>query len=203
MNTFKDFITEKRSKKVIVVDVQPAYQPYISFDIELFGDFLLENREILYFYNGESMGFDDSPRHIADMFMEESEYSEEAEMLYDKLMNKRQTIWDDKGYAFFRAWMDEGADVSFIMKAIRWMMEMKVNDSREIDEEEWLEKFPNDFEDYMIDDPLIVPDIPLRTLKKFSGAYLTGGGKNECLAEVKILMDALNIKYTLVKEFIY
>ena len=53
------------------------------------------------------------------------------------------------------------------------------------------------------DDPIYMPDIRLDELKRFSGSYMVGGGKNECLAEVKLLMNAFNIKYKLVKKFVY
>ena len=61
---FFNFLNEKVTKNVIVVDVQPAYEKWINFDIEEFTNFLLEQRDILYFYNGESMGFDDSKEGI-------------------------------------------------------------------------------------------------------------------------------------------
>jgi molybdopterin converting factor small subunit len=68
--------------------------------------------------------------------------------------------------------------------------------------EEWIEKLP-DLEDFGFDDSINLPDISMSVLKKFKGSYLIGGGKTECLAEVKLLMDTLNINYTLVKNFIY
>ena len=136
---------------------------------------------------------------MINWFAERSDWDQE---LLAKLRSK-DVIWYDKGYAFFRSWMDQGADESFLKKAIRWMAQRKVNDSRDIEPEEWEEEFPNDWEDYMIDDPLTIPDIPLNILKTFSGAYIIGGGKNECLKEVEILMSAFNIKAKRVKKFIY
>jgi hypothetical protein len=50
---------------------------------------------------------------------------------------------------------------------------------------------------------IIVVDMPLNVLKSFSGSYLVGGGKNECLKEVEILMSAFNIKSKKVRNFIY
>lgn len=48
-----------------------------------------------------------------------------------------------------------------------------------------------------------IPNISLGNLKKFSGSYLVGGGKKECLDEIKILMDTFNIRYKMVNKFIY
>jgi len=99
--------------------------------------------------------------------------------------------------------MDEGADEGFIKKAIRYMMSKKVYDSREIEIEEWKEQFPDDWQDSFEYDSINLPDIPLNILKKWSGSYIIGGGKNECLKEVQILMSVFNIKYKEVRKFIY
>jgi hypothetical protein len=83
------------------------------------------------------------------------------------------------------------------------MLDKKVNDSREINPEEWKENFPNDWIYEFEYDNIYLPDIPINKLKQFSGSYIVGGGKNECLKEIKILISIFNIKYTEVKEFIY
>jgi hypothetical protein len=195
---FKEYIVEKRSKNVIVVDVQPMYSSSIRFNISDFCDFLIDQRDILYFYNGPDTVGSDTKNNIMDWLTEE--YYGDIDILDQKLSN---AIWYDKGYAFFRSWMDQGADVGFIKKAIRFMMKNKVYDSREIDPEVWEEKFPNEWDDYMIDDPIYIPDIPINKLKKFSNGYIVGGGKNECLQEIQILMSVFNIKATEIKRFIY
>ena len=78
-----------------------------------------------------------------------------------------------------------------------------VNDSRDIEPDEWLEEFPDDYIDEFDGDPIYLPDIPLNVMKRFSGSYLVGGGRNECLAEVEILMSVFNIKAKKVRKFIY
>jgi hypothetical protein len=197
----RQYINEKRKNNVIVVDIQPMYASYLNSRIDMgdFIEFIKEQGKILYYYNGPDTVGDDTKDDIIRWLYEKSDYDDE---LLDKL-ESRDVIWYDKGYAFFRAWMDEGADVSFIIKAIRWMAGRKIWDSREIEPEEWQEKFPNDWEDFMEDDMLNIPDIPLSILKSFSGAYLVGGGKDECLKEVEILMSAFNIRAKKVRDFIY
>lgn len=193
------YINEKRKNNIIVVDVQPMYEFAIRFDIYDFVNFLMEQGDILYYFNGPDTVGDDTKSDIIDWLYEKSDYDDEV---YKKLTSN-SVIWYDKGYAFFRGWMDQGADDSFIKKAVRYMMSKKVYDSREIESEEWVEMFPDDWEDYMENDPLIIPDIPLNTLKKFSGSYIVGGGKNECLKEVEILMSAFNIKAKRVRDFVF
>jgi hypothetical protein len=195
----KQYITEKRTRNVIVVDVQPMYASYIHFDMYEFCNFLLEQRDILYYYNGPDTVGSDTKNDIINWLHEESDYNDD---LYNKLKS-RNTIFYDKGYAFFRGWMDMGADPGFIKKAVRFMNENKVYDSREIEPEVWEEKFPDDWQDSYIYDNISIPDIPINVLKKFNNSYLVGGGKNECLAEVEILMSVYNIKTTKVRKFIY
>ena len=60
-----------------------------------------------------------------------------------------------------------------------------------------------EYEDWMGDDPLTVEWTSVSQLKRYSGAYLMGGGREECLKEVTLLMNAFNIKYKLVDAFIY
>jgi hypothetical protein len=197
----RSFVNEKRKNNVIVVDIQPMYESYFNsrIDMDDFIQFIKEQGKILYYYNGPDTVGQDTENDIINWYADRSGWDQ---VLLKKLKSK-DVIWHDKGYAFFRSWMDQGAEHPFIKQAIRWMAQRKVWDSREIEPEEWEEKFPNDWEDYMIDDPLTIPDIPLNILKQFSGAYLVGGGKKECLAEVEILMSAFNIKAKSVKKFIY
>lgn len=140
------------------------------------------------------MGFDDNKDSIIDWLCD---FNPD---LYDKL---QKSIWIDKGYGFFRNWMDLGADQGVIKRAIRYMYEKKVNDSRDIDAEEWKEKFEDFWDERFEDDGIYLPDISISTLKKWNGGYITGGGKNECLKEIQLLMSAFNIKTKEVKKFIY
>lgn len=198
---YHQFLTEKRKNNIIVVDIQPMYESYFKSRINIyeFIEFLKEQGKILYYYNGPDTVGSDTKKDIINWLYEKSDYDED---LYNKLVSN-DVIWYDKGYAFFRGWMDNGADHAFIKKALRFMMEKRANDSRDIPVEEWEEKFPDDWRDEFIYDMIYLPDIPLNKLKQFSGSYLVGGGENECLAEVEILMSAFNIKGRKVKKFIY
>jgi len=54
-----------------------------------------------------------------------------------------------------------------------------------------------------IDDNISIEWTSVAQLKRFNRAYLMGGGRNECLKEVSLLMNAFNIKYKLIEQFIY
>ena len=79
-----------------------------------------------------------------------------------------------------------------------------INDSREIDDEPWLELVGEDFRFY--DDRemnIYIPDINIASLKELSGTLMGGGGRHECLRELELLMNAFNIKYKRVDDWIY
>lgn len=132
-------------------------------------------------------------------------YNEKYDYELDNSFWNRVTFYD-KGYGFFRDWMDTGADETILKKAIKYMISKRIYDSREIEDEEWMEILnikDNTLPKFLEYEMISIPDIPMNTLKKFSGSYLVGGGRYECLAEVKILMDTLNIRYTMVRKWIY
>jgi len=203
------YFTEKMgilSKNLIVVDIQPLYEESIQrkFGISDFGDFLGQSKNnILYFYNGpETIDSDDSPEVIIIWLIEHNPVLETFD-------------WDrvefyDKGYSFFRDWMDAGVSDAGMKKALRYMVMNRKYDSRDIPVEEW-EKIlpPNDFRaigDSIADEGLTIwtPDISIGDLKNnWNGSLLCGGGMNECLKEIQILMNIFNIRYKLVDNFIY
>lgn len=188
----KNYITEKRKRSVIVVDVQPAHKDYISFDMYKFCDFLNGSNDILYYYNNEELMMDSKNDVLRFLYQHG----------FDK-WKTRDILFVGKVYGFLRGWMDMGVEQGDIKKAIRYMMSKKVNDSRDIDIEEWLKVIP-DLDGYPFDDePIYLPDISLSQLKSFQGSYLVGGGENECLKEIEILLSTFNISVVKVKEFIY
>jgi hypothetical protein len=56
---------------------------------------------------------------------------------------------------------------------------------------------------YLVDDPLIVGWVAMDQLKRYNNCYLIGGGRQECLKEVALLMNAFNIKYKMIDDLIY
>jgi hypothetical protein len=117
----------------------------------------------------------------------------------------------DKGYGYFRAWMDAGVDPATIIRVIRALYQSKVSDSRELFGGEDSDQYEPglrqligpEFEDWMLSDPIIVNWTSVAQLKRFNGAYIVGGGRDECLREVELLMNAFNIKYRRIDSLVY
>ena len=93
-------------------------------------------------------------------------------------------------------------------QAIRYMAMNNIYDSNEVPKEKWVEVLPekdfNNIKDNLNDLSIWIPDISIADLKNnWNGSLLCGGGMNECLKEIQLLMSAFNIKYKLVNDFIY
>ena len=190
-----------KGKDLVSVDIQQEYQSYFTFKTGDWGRFLTKNWEgnnIVFLYNGESMGMTDEGGY-KDWLLNYIDYE-----LLD------YATYYDKGYAYFRFCMDEGIDDELTVKFVRFMMANGINDSRDLDKEAW-NRFvketganAQDIRDLLetADDMINVPDL-MEELKRYSNPLLMGGGINECLKEVELAMMALNKPYTIYKKFTY
>lgn len=212
---FKNWINEARNQwnanNTIVVDIQPEYASNIGFKIPEFAEFLKQmlskRRKVLYFYNGETIGSRDTDQEIKNWLISSilghDYYREEYEDEDDQYWELKELFDDiyfyDKGYGFFRSWMDYGIDDADIIKVIRAMIMQRTHDTREM---------PEEFLDQLVDDrplhdPIYLPHIDLMQLRSFNNAFLCGGGQSECLKEVQLLMNAMNIKYRVISKFTF
>lgn len=185
-----------RGGQVILVDFQPSY------DSDQWGyrealtnacDYInRRNVNVVAFYNGMDVG-------IEDMEEEVIEHYEEVGGL--DASHKIQLF--EKTYAYLRGWMDMGVSNRAIIQTLRYMVNNKINDSRDVEEEVLQELVGSEWQDGMMDDMIYLPDINLRMLQGMSGCMIGGGGRSECLKELTILMNAFNIKYKMVDDWIY
>lgn len=194
---FEQYITEASRKPLISVDIQPQYERWFSFKTYEYIDFLNSSvSDILFFFNGPETVGEDSKSNI-------------VEWLFENGLNQKKfndIVWIDKGYGFFRSWMDMGMSEHHMIKAIRYMAQKRKIDSRDIELEEWQELYGDEWDDveYIITaDDIFMPDINISTIRRFRNAWIAGGGKCECLKEIKLYMSAFNIKAKEVRRFIY
>jgi hypothetical protein len=185
----KHYIKESRNQKVISVDIQPEYNKHISFNLSKYFDWLSQQSSILYFYNGaDTVGRDTESDVIS--FMVDNGFPEE---------DIHNVEFVDKGYAFFRAWMDYGVDEDDIIKVVKHMISRREYDSRDIKDFHKLV----DLDDLPEDEPIAIPDISFSLLNRYNSSILVGGGSNECLLEIELLLRSLNISYRKNNQFIY
>jgi len=196
-------LIEARGNSVILVDFQPAYdsdQFGYRDAIERCMHYLNEkNPNITAFFNGEDVGIEDTAYEVAEHFVEYGLDEDIAQSI----------TYKEKSYAWLRGWMDQGVDNSTIIRVVRYMVMNDMNDSRDIIEqqENGVEIFQklvgDDGGSWMYDDGIYLPEISIGDLKALSGSLLGGGGQHECLKEMQLLMNAFNIKYKMVGDWIY
>ena len=199
-----EVLDEGKNTGCIVVDVQPEYAYYSNENLgicERIISFVTnQTGPVLFFVNAEDQG------HSADTV-------QDIQLWWEDIAGKpidwsRYTVVD-KGYGYFRAWMDSGVDDSIIIKTIRLLYQQKLSDSRELFGGEGSHTYEPGMRELLGDnynvmyDPLSVNWTNISQLKKFNGSYIIGGGRNECLREVELLMNAFNIKYKRIDNLIY
>lgn len=188
-------------KHLVVVDIQPEYESYISF-LNDFINFLNANygglSRLTFLYNGyDTLGM-----------VNQSEYMNWwIENGLDEGVLEVSRFYD-KGYAFFRYCMDEGVDEDKIVSLVKFMVDEGVNDSRDLGEDFW-DKFMDihGYEDIRelleySDDCVNIPDL-MDELRNYNNIVLCGGGISECLKEVEIAFKALDKNYLVLTKYTY
>jgi len=212
-----EIFTESKSQSCIVVDVQPEYSGMNDGDespvfIDIIKFVVGQTGPILMFVNAEDQGLtgdtvQDIKRYWEDTIRgEEWDPDDPQESPIDW---SRFTIVD-KGYGYLRSWMDNGVSPAAIIRVIREMYQQRQNDSRMLfggegeKNEQGIKKLVGwEFKPWMLEDGIITNWISISQLKRFSGSYIVGGARDECLREVEILMNAFNIKYKRIDSLIY
>lgn len=212
-----EFLIEGLNHPVIVVDVQPAYDNPINQKIINF--VTKQTGPVLFFVNAQDTGT--TSDHLSDIqqywderapgYQPEEGEDEKGDYYYKEAtspINWSRFEVVDKGYGYFRAWMDHGIEDSTIIATIRELYHQKVNDTRNLKFPPFNRRTPTQSLimgaiEEMDEDPLIVEWTSVAQLKRFSGSYLVGGAKNECLREVELLMNAFNIRYKRIDSLVY
>jgi hypothetical protein len=210
----KQPLEEGRGIGVIVVDVQPAYKRGNERLFEQIIRFVNnQTGPVLMFVNAEQDMMTDDTVDDIKAYWEEVIRGEEwdPEDYDDSPIDWSRFQIKDKGFGFFRSFMDRGIEDKTIIRLIRLMYQSRVNDSRDLfggeDSDDYAVNFEQfvgpEFKRWMLDDGITVNWTSVAQLKRFSGSYIVGGGRNECLREVELLMNAFNFKYKRIDSMVY
>ena len=199
MKTFSEFLIESKNKPVLVVDLQqPFLKHFPNYPIEKVMGFLNQQKSITHIYVSNEEGFLDTEQSEQDVlyFWEENGFD----------TTKNVQMIDKRGWGFFRDWIDKGISNRTIIQTIRLMFSKKITDFRDfegMDIEKLFGMKEDDFLELFENESFYLPELSMSALKQLNGCYLIGGGKTECLLEIKLLLDAFNIKYKQITNFIY
>ncbi len=195
------------NKELIVVDIQPEYEPYCRNILTPFILFLNKNHEnlsrLVFLFNGQdTLGM----ININDYKMWWIENGLDEDIV-------DRAIFYDKGYAFFRYCMDSNIPHETIVNLVKFMIRHNINDSREINAKFW-KQFVKEYKDddygtgevrdllEAASDCISIPDL-MEFLGRYNNIVICGGGINECLKEVEIALDALGKQYNVLTQFTY
>jgi hypothetical protein len=211
----KEILAEGKSHPVICVDVQPAYANFSDISAkcaEIVKFVVNQTGPVLMYINAEKTGTTDDTLNDVTQYWEETvnpniEYDEDksGDIVPVTSINWNRFEIIDKGYGYLRSWMDQGITYHTIIKVIRAMYRYKLSSSNQFEDINLnlAELVGPEWKDWMQDDFISVNWINVAKLKKFSGAYLVGGGGNECLKEVELMMNAFNIPYRRIERYVY
>lgn len=222
MKKFKEWLNlhEGLNYPCIVVDVQPEYckdnpRSFVSAPettCEKIIRFVArQTGPVLMFVNAETSGYSlDTLQEIKEYWEETIGYYEDEYGDYQSNLNWSRFEIVDKGYGHFRNWMDRGVPDNIIIATIRELYQQKEYSSEQLEFEpekttSLQKEIMNTIEEMGGEshDPIYVNWTSVSQLKRFSGAYIMGGGRNECLREVELLMNAFNIKYKRIDSLVY
>lgn len=185
--------------KLLIIDVQNSYASHIDGQLyEKLINFSSNFSQVYYLY--DILSGDDLYSEVPEVFLENEEFYDSLNIL-------------TKEYGFFRSLMDLGLDAEDeeLVRLGKFMKENGIYDNRQIFENEairdkFLITFKNsplleiDFDSY----PISLPDDLIESLSCLSsGVVLVGGGRNECLKEISLLLKVLDIPHTIAEEFTY
>lgn len=216
-------LLESRAHPCIVVDVQPEYCGIADGDedpvcVDIIKFVTKQTGPVLMFVNAEESGLSGDTVADVKLYWEDTLCPEEDRYDYDTDLdeyvvnpNCPQVDWRrftivDKGYGYFRAWMDSGVSPAAIIRVIRALYQYGLYDSRQLQEKDTQilpQLVGNEWQDWMEDDPITIQWTSVAQLKRFAGSYIMGGGRNECLREVELLMNAFNIPYKRIDSLVY
>ena len=195
ITNFKIF-KNKNSKTILIVDIQPGHKNYISFDIYDFVEYLNKNKEknILYLFNGTELGYD-------------SEYDIKNWLIKYGLDDDIYIEFYEKTYGFFRDLIDTGIDDKYIIELGKYMIYNSLYSLNDIPDNYKLEFYKNnniDLNEYsFFTIPYDIKEFLEDNIYKNEILELLGGGKDECLLEIKLLLNMMNINYNENYDFIY
>lgn len=189
----------KRNGTLVVVDIQPEYEDVFTFELSELRKYLNSTKTpILFLYNGEDLGMVNE-----DAYRDWLEYTVRVKA---SVLNRASFY--EKGYAFFRILIDLGYSQEECVQLAQYMMKLDVTDSRNITDEQWDDYLEMGGSEDIVaalkeEDVFFIPPL-MDVLERLVGSIeLIGGAENECLLEVLIALDAMEMSYDLNRDFIY
>jgi hypothetical protein len=175
---------------LLVVDVQPAYAAGCDFIAAKVAQRINNTvKPVTIMWVGDGLS-SDSEESVRDYLRE---YGARPGRL-------AEANFVEKGYAFFRGWMDQGVDAADIIKVGRSMLDNGLHCSDAVDLEQL---YGDDIPDFPEIDHLHHPQFDDSRLRKLSSVETCGGGSNECLAEIELWLQMTRMPFKRLDSLVY
>ena len=153
----------------------------------------------------------DQVYYLYDTINDQAYYSElfEEWLSNEEFLDSLNTI--TKSYGFFRSLIDYGIDQDELVQLGKFLVKNNIVSATEIKKDNDLfNKFKEDFKTSDLkdinfeDNPFYLPDDLMDSLGSIrNGVVLVGGGVNECLKEIRILLEIMGINHSINPNFTY
>ena len=186
-------------KPIIICDIQPSYK--LGFNKSKIGWNSIQlnnlinklnnfNNRIFIIYN--SQHYQDILSDIKDMYLSFG-------LSPDKLKN---IVFIEKGFSFLRKYYkDFKIKPSIIIEIMKYMLTYDLSTSFDIEDEDLKALSENNVQ-LFVDNPILLGD-NINMFKLFNNYELCGGREDECIKDTIMVLEALEINISLLKEFIY
>ncbi len=180
------------SSPLLVVDVQPAYHTYCDYLMPALVKKLNATRNpVTFLWVGDGITTD-SQAEVYSYYVDHGVSFRVLDAAY----------FVEKGYGYIRSAMDSGVEDADIFRIIRAMRRHCVHDARMLPEdvfEECADLYPG-----LIYDSLFIPysDV-MAPLVRHSRWSVCGGGSNECLREIELLLKGHGVGTERVDGLVY
>lgn len=182
------------NKVLVVVDIQPDYFPYFkNLNFKELKKYITSFEKVFFLYNGEKTVGELSKAEYYFWLLDTLK-------LEERFLDKATFL--DKGYGFFRSFMDLGISENDLINLGKYMYKNNINDTRLLDTIPIEIEDPEKLKELMETDSLSIPDF-IDHLNYREDIVLIGGGVNECLKEVAYCFDIINKRYQINSKFTY
>lgn len=197
--------------KLLIIDVQNTYIEFILGN-DLLGKIekLAEDYSGIY-YLWDNISGQDLYDEIPEDWINPSEFNEDGLEIEQESFYDRFNKIIEKQYGFMRSIMDANHNKDDIVKLGKFMLKNNMVDAREIFEcnDDIFNLFKKEFKNSSLltedfyGNVFSIPVDLIEELNHLSGCVLVGGGRNECLEEISLLMKIANIEHSILEEYCY
>ncbi|MFY2597355.1 hypothetical protein ACOTHJ_15675 [Achromobacter xylosoxidans] len=178
------------NQALMVVDVQPAYRNWCAPVARQVAQRINNTRKpVIIFWVGDDIT-DDTESEVREYLREAGAYGPRLE----------QATFVEKGYGFFRGWMDSCVRSDIIIQTGKQLLARNLRSSEDLDLADLLGLPETELPTY---DHIHLPHFDDSSLLSFDSLETCGGGSRACLAEMELYLQMHDKPYKRLEHLTY